>query len=120
VSGLRPKAARMTTPEERAPLYAAYAAARAEAEHLGAEIWDDRITQAAYSAAEPLIAALTLRQAADDPAIGAWSGAAEWLRRRAMQIEADATAEALARHARRDRERTTVTPADGQTEEATR
>jgi hypothetical protein len=110
----------MTTPEERAPLYAAYAAARAEAGYLGAEIWDDGITQAAYNAAEPLVAVLTLRQAADDPAMAAWSGAAEWLRRRAAQIEADALSEALARHARRDRERITITITDDQSGEGTR
>lgn len=37
-------------PQERAPMYAAYRAAHAEAERLGGEVYDDRIIQAAVNA----------------------------------------------------------------------
>jgi hypothetical protein len=41
---------RLTTPEERAPLYAAYQAARNEAEEVGGSFTDDSIIQAAVKA----------------------------------------------------------------------
>src|SRR6185312_6788851 len=49
----RPVGARMTTPAERAPLHAAYAAARQyERDNPGAEFTDDGIIQAAVNAYE--------------------------------------------------------------------
>ena len=48
----RPKPARITTPAERAPLYAAYAAARARGEQIGAQCDDDSIVQYAVNAYE--------------------------------------------------------------------
>lgn len=48
----RPAPARVTTPAERAPLYAAYAAARAKAAEVGADYHDDGIVQAAVKAYE--------------------------------------------------------------------
>lgn len=49
---VRRKAARMTTPAERAPLYAAYAAARARGEEIGYRCEDDSIIQSAVRAYE--------------------------------------------------------------------
>jgi hypothetical protein len=48
----RPAPARVTTAAERAPLYAAYAAARAKADELGVDREDDAIIQAAVKAYE--------------------------------------------------------------------
>lgn len=48
----RPKAAHITTAAERAPLYAAYAAARARGEQIGAQCDDDSIIQYAVKAYE--------------------------------------------------------------------
>ena len=47
---VRPAAARLTTPAERAPLYAAYAAARAREQEIGGFCDDDSIIQYAVKA----------------------------------------------------------------------
>jgi hypothetical protein len=47
---------RLTTPEERAPLYAAYQAARAEVDRIGGNLSDDSIVQAAVKAYEAKLA----------------------------------------------------------------
>jgi hypothetical protein len=91
------------TPAQRAPLRAAYAAAREMAEHLGLDIQDDRITQAAVAAATPLATALALREAATEAT--SWSGVREWLNRRADRIEATGEREAAEARGRRERER---------------
>lgn len=52
IQDARPKAARVTTPAERAPLYAAYRAARQEARQAGVAYQDDGIVQAAVKAYE--------------------------------------------------------------------
>lgn len=97
--------ARLTpaTPERRAVLFAAYAAAREKAEHLGLDVQDDGIIRAAVDAAVPLAQAFALREAAGQ-AFG-WSGVAEWLRRRADQIEAEGAEKVAADRVRRERER---------------
>lgn len=46
----KPKAARMTSPEERAPLYAGYAASRQRGEDIGYRCEDDSIIQYAIRA----------------------------------------------------------------------
>lgn len=102
----RPNASPMPTDEERAPSLAAHAAAREEAEYLDT-VFDGRVIGAAFQAGAPKAQALALRQAADEA--GAWSGAAEWLRRRADRIETEAAEHASAMRARRERERITIT-----------
>lgn len=49
-SPTKPKPARMTSPEERAPLYAAYAASRERGEEIGFQCPDDSIVQYAVRA----------------------------------------------------------------------
>ncbi len=52
IEAKRPAPARITTPAERAPLYAAYAAARARGAQIGAQCDDDSIIQYAVRAYE--------------------------------------------------------------------
>lgn len=61
----RPRPARMTTPAERAPLYAAYAAARSKGEEIGYRCEDDSIIQAAVKAYETVEMARLRAQVAE-------------------------------------------------------
>lgn len=92
----RPKPARITTPAERAPLYAAYAAARQRGLEIGAQCDDDSIIQYAVKAYETAemarlraqvaegLAVADEMEASEDPLIAAY---ATQLRQRLYQTE---------------------------------